>query len=79
VEDEESWSEALSYVLRKEGFEVAVAASGPQALTEFDRSGADLVLLDLMLPQMSRGGGLPRATCPIGRADRHGQRPRLGG
>jgi len=53
VEDEESWADALSYMLRKEGFEVAVAATGPQALAEFDRSGADLVLLDLMLPQMS--------------------------
>ncbi len=53
VEDEESFSDALSYLLRKEGFEVAVAATGTQALTEFDRSGADIVLLDLMLPEMS--------------------------
>jgi two-component system, OmpR family, response regulator RegX3 len=50
VEDEESFSDALSYMLRKEGFEVAVAATGPDALESFDRSGADLVLLDLMLP-----------------------------
>ncbi|MEU8265566.1 response regulator transcription factor [Sphaerisporangium sp. NPDC088356] len=50
VEDEESFSDALSYMLRKEGFEVAVAATGPEALDTFDRSGADLVLLDLMLP-----------------------------
>lgn len=50
VEDEESYSEALTYVLRKEGFEVVVAATGPDALTEFDRGGADIVLLDLMLP-----------------------------
>jgi two-component system response regulator RegX3 len=50
VEDEESYSEALSYMLRKEGFEVAVAADGDAALTEFDRFGADIVLLDLMLP-----------------------------
>ena len=50
VEDEESFSDALSYMLRKEGFEVAVAATGPDALDEFDRNGADLVLLDLMLP-----------------------------
>jgi len=53
VEDEESFSDALSYMLRKEGFEVSVAETGPQALTEFDRSGADIVLLDLMLPGMS--------------------------
>ena len=50
VEDEESYSDALSYMLRKEGFEVAVANTGPAALTEFDRAGADIVLLDLMLP-----------------------------
>ncbi len=53
VEDEESLSEALSFMLRKEGFEVAVAGTGPEALTEFDRAGADVVLLDLMLPEMS--------------------------
>ena len=50
VEDEESYSDALSYVLRKEGFEVSLAATGTAALTEFDRTGADIVLLDLMLP-----------------------------
>ena len=50
VEDEESYSDALAYMLRKEGFEVAIAATGPDALTEFDRNGADIVLLDLMLP-----------------------------
>ncbi|WP_205473425.1 response regulator transcription factor [Nocardioides sp. SYSU D00038] len=50
VEDEESYSEALAYMLRKEGFEVAIAADGNSALTEFDRNGADIVLLDLMLP-----------------------------
>ena len=50
VEDEESFSDALSYMLRKEGFEVAVCPSGPDALDTFDRSGADLVLLDLMVP-----------------------------
>jgi two-component system response regulator RegX3 len=40
-------------MLRKEGFEVSVATTGPQALTEFDRTGADIVLLDLNLPEMS--------------------------
>jgi two-component system response regulator RegX3 len=53
VEDEESLSDPLSYMLRKEGFEVALAESGPAALEEFDRRGADLVLLDLMLPGLS--------------------------
>jgi two-component system, OmpR family, response regulator RegX3 len=50
VEDEESFSDALSYMLRREGFDAVVAASGPEALAEYDRSGADIVLLDLMLP-----------------------------
>lgn len=50
VEDEESFSDALSYMLRKEGFEVAIATTGPDGLDEFERNGADLVLLDLMLP-----------------------------
>ncbi|HJE57471.1 MAG TPA: response regulator transcription factor [Nocardiopsis listeri] len=53
VEDEESYSDALSYMLRKEGFEVAVAPTGTVALETFDRTGADLVLLDLMLPGLS--------------------------
>jgi two-component system response regulator RegX3 len=53
VEDEESFSDALSYMLRKEGFEVSVAPTGTAALTQFDRTGADIVLLDLMLPEMS--------------------------
>ena len=50
VEDEESYSDALAYMLRKEGYEVAIAADGNTALTEFDRFGPDNVLLDLMLP-----------------------------
>ena len=50
VEDEESYSDALAYMLRKEGFEVATADTGPAALEEFERAGADIVLLDLMLP-----------------------------
>jgi len=50
VEDEEGFSDALSYMLRREGFEVAVCNTGPDALDAFDRNGADLVLLDLMLP-----------------------------
>jgi len=53
VEDEESISDPLSYMLRREGFEVAVASTGPDALGAFDRSGADIVLLDMMLPGLS--------------------------
>ena len=53
VEDEESFSDPLSYLLDKEGYEVTVAADGLDAISEFDRTGADLVLLDLMLPGAS--------------------------
>ena len=53
VEDEPSFSEAISFLLRKEGFEVGVAETGQAGLDEFDRHGADLILLDLMLPGLS--------------------------
>jgi two-component system response regulator RegX3 len=53
VEDEESFSDALSYMLRREGFDAVVSTTGPEALEEFDRGGADIVLLDLMLPGLS--------------------------
>lgn len=53
VEDEESMSEPLAFLLRKEGFSTEIAANGTDALEAFDRSGADIVLLDLMLPGMS--------------------------
>ncbi len=53
VEDEESLADPLAFLLRKEGFEATVVADGPSALAEFERVGADIVLLDLMLPGMS--------------------------
>lgn len=53
VEDEESFSDPLSYLLGREGFEVEVVDNGLDAITEFDRNGADLVLLDLQLPGQS--------------------------
>ncbi|HNL52736.1 MAG TPA: response regulator transcription factor [Actinomycetota bacterium] len=53
VEDEQSFSDALSFMLRKEGFDVAVADDGQVAVETFERDGADLVLLDIMLPGMS--------------------------
>ncbi len=69
VEDEPALSEPLAFLLGREGYEVTVAEDGPSALAGFGRSGADLVLLDLMLP------GLPgtevcreirqRSTVPI--------------
>jgi two-component system response regulator RegX3 len=53
VEDEESFSDALSFMLRREGYDVAVVDDGGKVLEEFERNGADLVLLDLMLPGVS--------------------------
>ena len=50
VEDESSLSEPLAYLLGREGYETEIAEDGLTAVAEFDRAGADLVLLDLMLP-----------------------------
>jgi two-component system response regulator RegX3 len=69
VEDEKSLSEPLAFLLEREGYETVIADDGHAAVAEFDRNGADVVLLDLMLP------GLPgtevcreirqRSTVPI--------------
>ncbi|KRC42644.1 response regulator transcription factor [Oerskovia sp. Root22] len=53
VEDEESYRDPLTYQLAREGFDVVEAATGPEALAAYDAGGADLVLLDLMLPGLS--------------------------
>lgn len=53
VEDEESYRDPLTYALRREGFDVVEAATGPDALTVFEENGADMVLLDLMLPGLA--------------------------
>lgn len=53
VEDEPSLSDPLSFLLRREGYDTEIAADGRDALAAFDRDGADLVLLDLMLPGLS--------------------------
>lgn len=53
VEDEETLAEAISFLLSKEGFEVEIAEDGPAAIVAFEKNGADLILLDLMLPGLS--------------------------
>ncbi len=53
IEDEQSFSETVSFMLEKEGFDVRVETSGDRGLASFERDGADLILLDLMLPGMS--------------------------
>ena len=53
VDDEQSYRDALSVALEREGFRVETAADGPEAIARFDASQPSLVLLDVMLPQMS--------------------------
>jgi two-component system response regulator RegX3 len=53
VEDEESFVEALSVGLTREGFRVEVAVDGQEALDRFDEVHPDIVLLDVMLPRRS--------------------------
>ncbi|QEO09364.1 response regulator transcription factor [Protaetiibacter larvae] len=53
VEDEPSLAEPLAFLLGREGYETSIAVDGRAALADFDRNGADLVLLDLMLPGLS--------------------------
>lgn len=53
VEDEDSYREALEFMLTREGFDVITAADGEEGLVQFDRHGADIVLLDVMMPGLS--------------------------
>jgi two-component system response regulator RegX3 len=53
VEDESSFSEALEFLLKKEGFDVEVAENGRIAIEKFEANPADLILLDLMIPEVS--------------------------
>ncbi len=53
VDDEESYRDALTIALEREGFRVETAADGPEAIDQFDRANPALVLLDVMLPRMS--------------------------
>ena len=53
VEDEASFRDALEFMLTKEGFQVALAATGKEGLIQFEKVSPDIVLLDVMLPEMS--------------------------
>ncbi|HWL77733.1 response regulator transcription factor [Microbacterium sp.] len=52
VEDEPDLADPLAYLLRREGYDVEIAEDGPAGLTAYRERGADIVLLDLMLPGM---------------------------
>ncbi|CAB4330179.1 MAG: response regulator [Actinobacteria bacterium] len=53
IEDEESFREALSFMLSREGYEVDLAEDGSEGLKKFESGKPDLILLDLMLPEIS--------------------------
>ena len=53
VEDEISFSDALAYLLKKESYEVEVAVNGAEAIERFQTFNPDLILLDLMIPEVS--------------------------
>jgi two-component system response regulator RegX3 len=53
VDDEESYRDALSVALEREGFRVALAADGQEALDQYEATRPSLVLLDVMLPRIS--------------------------
>src|SRR3954453_13821064 len=52
VDDERSVQTLLSYPLRKDGYDVAVAGDGREALSRFGEEAFDLVVLDVMLPEV---------------------------
>ena len=74
VEDEESFSDALSYMLRREGFDAVVAESGPQALAEFDRGRRRHRAARPDAARAAGHRGLPGAAQPQQRADHHADR-----
>ncbi len=53
VEDEESFVDALTLSLQREGFRVVIARDGVEALEKFREEAPDIVLLDVMLPKLS--------------------------
>jgi two-component system response regulator RegX3 len=53
IEDEESFRDAMQFMLSREGFDVVLAADGSEGMKQFDAKNPDLVLLDLMLPEVS--------------------------
>jgi two-component system response regulator RegX3 len=53
VEDEASFSDALSFLLKQEGYEVVIASDGREALAKFAETKPDFLLLDVMIPEIS--------------------------
>ncbi len=59
VDDEANLRKVLAAILRKDGYEVALAEDGEQALAEFEKNGADVVISDLVMPKL---GGMDLLT-----------------
>ena len=77
VDDEQSYRDALSVALQREGFLVETAADGPEAIARFDATRPALVLLDVMLPKISGVDVCRDLRVALARADHHGHRPQL--
>ncbi|MDP1823145.1 MAG: sigma-54 dependent transcriptional regulator [Archangium sp.] len=52
VDDEANLRKVLAAILRKDGYEVAVAEDGEQAMAEFEKNGADVIITDLVMPKL---------------------------
>ena len=78
VDDEPTILDTLAYNLERDGYAVVTAADGAQALTAFRRDAPDLIILDLMLPELSGHGGLPHHPARVTGPHPDAHRPRLG-
>src|SRR6266849_5060960 len=67
VDDEANLRKVLATMLRRTGYDVTVAADGEQGLAEFLKSGADIVVTDLVMPKM---GGMELLQSVIAKAAR---------
>ena len=82
VDDEQPIADILKFKLEKEGYSVAVANDGVEALEKVEEFNPDLILLDIMLPLDGRNGSLPGSPenfkSPDHHADSKGFRNRYG-
>jgi DNA-binding response OmpR family regulator len=77
VDDEPNIVISLEFLMKKEGFEIAVASDGEEALAKVASFNPDLILLDVMMPKKSGFRSLRSLACRSGAsrvADRHADR-----
>ena len=77
VDDEQSYLDALTVALQREGFHVETAADGTEALARFEAVQPALVLLDVMLPKVSGIDVCRELRARFARPDHHGDRAQL--